>query len=150
MRKILYVIIIILISKIAFSEPIVKVFEMTPEDLVIGDIEYYFEPEKDPIMLVFSVTITNISNRNIKYHPNVIIPQMSMYLDRTDSKCMMSKPGETCIVRGYGYLKRVDEKEYQVIPANKYFTIIATVSPPYPAIDDNNKVTKSISVIRGE
>jgi hypothetical protein len=139
-----------LIFEIALSEPFDNASNMTSEDLVIDEIEYYFEPKEDPIKLVFSVKITNTSNKNVKYHSNVRIPQMSMYLDHTDRKCMMLKPGETCILRGYGFLRRADQKEYQVIPANKYFTIIATVSPPYPVIDDSNKVTKSINVIRGE
>jgi len=126
------------------------VYEMTPGDLVIGDIEYRFEPEKDPVKLVFSVTITNVSNRNIKYQSNVNIPQMSGFIDHADIKCMILKPGEICIFRGYGFLKRFDEKEFHIIPANQYFTIIATVSPPYPKTDDKYKITKSINVIREE
>ena len=132
------------------SEPIDNGFKMKPGDLVIDNIEYFFAPRDNPIKLVFNVKIRNVSDKNVRYHPNVRIPQMSLFIDCTDQKCMMLKPGETYILHGYGFLKRVDQKEYQVIPSNKYFTIIATVSPPYPPIDDKNTVTKIIDVTREE
>lgn len=137
-------------AQITFPEPIGNAPRIIARSLIIDEIEYFFAPRDNPIKLVFNVKIRNVSDKNIRYHSNVRIPQMSVFIDCTDNKCMMLKPGETYILHGYGFLKRVDQKEYQVIPANKYFTIIATVSPPYPAIDDKDTVTKIIDVTREE
>ncbi|MEK6527388.1 MAG: hypothetical protein AAB089_06795 [Nitrospirota bacterium] len=165
MRKTLYVLaIMLIITNVAFSEAIDDAVKITQDDVTIDEIEYYFEPNENPTKLMFTVKITNTSNRDIKFHSNVRISKMSMYIDYTDSKCMMTMPGETCTLRGYGYMKRVDEEEPQIIPANQYYTITASVeslrppidhkgpwiSPPRPIGHDSNQIIKSIRVIRGE
>lgn len=129
MRKLLVLLIVLLLLKPLYADQSSEAIEMTPDDLIIDNVEYSFEPYENPTKLVYNITIINVTNRTIKYRSNVRIPSMSQYQDNTDNCTMILEPWQSCILKGYGFRKAVNESEFKILEAGKTYVMQVVLSP---------------------
>jgi len=129
MRKSLVLLILLLLLKPLYANQSSDAIEMTPDDLIIDHVEYSFEPDENPTKLVYNITITNVTGRTIKYRSNVRIPSMSQYEDNRDNCTMILEPWQSCILKGYGYRKAVNESEFEILQAGKSYGFQVILSP---------------------
>jgi hypothetical protein len=129
MRKLFVLLIVLLLFKPLYANQLSNALEMTPDDLIIDNVEYSFEPEENPTKLVYNITIANVTGKLIKYRSNVLILSMSQYQDNTDSCTRILEPWQSCILKGYGYLRAVNESEYKILEAGKSYGMQVVLSP---------------------
>jgi hypothetical protein len=119
---------------------------MTPDDLIIDYVEYSFEPYENPTKFLYNITIINVTNRTIKYRSNVRIPSMSQSVDNRDNCTMILEPWQSCILKGYGYRKAVDENEFEIFQTGKSYGFQVILSPTNvttnPFMDQEDGVIK--------